>query len=94
MLLGIDNSVLNYAIPSLVRDLAPSATQVLWIADVYGFAMGGLLLVMGNAGDRFGRRRLMLMGAVLFGLASLATAYADSAATLIAARAALGWRAR
>ncbi|MDI5964324.1 MFS transporter [Streptantibioticus silvisoli] len=90
MLLGIDNSVLNYAIPSLVRDLDPSATQVLWIADIYGFAMGGLLLVMGNVGDRYGRKRLMMAGAVLFGAASLVTAYADSAATLIAARAVLG----
>jgi DHA2 family multidrug resistance protein-like MFS transporter len=90
MLLGIDNSVLNYAIPSLAKDLDPSATQMLWIADIYGFAMGGLLLVMGNLGDRFGRKRLMLLGAGVFGLASLGTAYAQSAAELIAARAVLG----
>ena len=90
MLLGIDNSVLNYAVPSLVRDLDPSATQLLWIADVYGFAMGGLLLVMGDLGDRYGRKRLMTTGAVLFGAASLATAYAGSAPVLIASRAVLG----
>ncbi len=90
MLLGIDNSVLNYAIPTLARDLNPSATQLLWIADVYGFAMGGLLLVMGNLGDRFGRKRLMLIGAAVFGVASLGTAYATSPGLLIAARALLG----
>ncbi len=89
-LLGVDNSVLNYAIPSLVQDLNPSATQVLWIADIYGFAMGGLLVVAGNLGDRFGRKRLMLCGAGAFALASLATSYADSAAMLIGARAVLG----
>ncbi|PWI41278.1 MFS transporter [Streptomyces sp. ICBB 8177] len=90
MLLGIDNSVLNYAIPSLVRALDPSATQLLWIADSYGFAMAGLMVLMGNLGDRFGRKRMLLLGATAFGAASLATAYAPGAATLIAARVLLG----
>ncbi len=89
-LLGIDNSVLNYALPSLARDLGPSSTQMLWIADIYGFAMGALLIVMGSVGDRFGRKRLTLVGAALFGIASPVTAYAGSATTLIAARALLG----
>lgn len=74
MLLGIDNSVLNYAIPSLVRDLNPSATRILWIVDIYGFAMGGLLVFMGNLGDRIGRKRLLLVGAAAFGVASPLTA--------------------
>ncbi|MFJ4987421.1 MFS transporter [Streptomyces sp. NPDC088732] len=90
MLLGIDNSVLNYAIPSLLRDMHPSGTQILWISDVYGFAMGSLLVVMGNLGDRLGRKRLMLLGAAAFGGASLLTAYAPDPQLLIAGRALLG----
>jgi DHA2 family multidrug resistance protein-like MFS transporter len=89
-LLGIDNSVLNYAIPSLTRDLRPSGTQILWIADAYGFAMGSLLVVMGNLGDRFGSKRLALIGAALFGAISALVAYAPDPAVLIGGRAALG----
>ncbi|MDX2703094.1 MFS transporter [Streptomyces sp. PA03-6a] len=90
MLLGIDNSVLNYAIPSLLKDMGPSGTEILWISDVYGFAMGGLLVVMGNLGDRLGRKRMMLLGAAAFGVASLLTAYAPTPGALIAGRALLG----
>ncbi|NJP43027.1 MFS transporter [Actinacidiphila epipremni] len=89
-LLGIDTSVLNYAVPSLSAQLAPSATQLLWIVDVYGFVLGGLLIVAGNVGDRIGRKKLLLMGVAAFGAASALTAYANSAETLIAARALLG----
>ncbi|WP_225845029.1 MFS transporter [Streptomyces sp. HPF1205] len=89
-LLGIDNSVLNYAIPSLSRQLNPSSTQLLWIVDVYGLVLGGLLIVAGNLGDRIGRKKLLLMGVAGFGAASALTAYADSPAMLIAARALLG----
>ncbi|MBY8881355.1 MFS transporter [Actinacidiphila acidipaludis] len=89
-LLGIDNSVLNYAVPSLARQLHPSSTQLLWIVDVYGFVLGGLLIVAGNLGDRIGRRKLLLMGVTGFGLASALTAYAGSPEMLIAARALLG----
>jgi DHA2 family multidrug resistance protein-like MFS transporter len=90
LLLGIDNSVLNLAIPSLTADMRPSATQILWIADVYGFAMGGLLIFMGNLGDRIGRKKLLLAGTIAFGLASAITAYAASPGLLIGARALLG----
>ncbi len=89
-LLGIDNSVLNYAVPSLAAQLHPSSTQLLWIVDVYGFALGGLLIVAGNLGDRIGRKRLLLMGVAGFGAASALTAYAGSPALLIAARALQG----
>jgi EmrB/QacA subfamily drug resistance transporter len=89
-LLGIDNSVLNYAVPSLARRLDPSSTQLLWIVDVYGFVLGGLLIVAGNLGDRIGRKRLLLIGVAGFGAASALTAYAGSPETLIAARALLG----
>jgi EmrB/QacA subfamily drug resistance transporter len=90
LLLGIDNSVLNLAIPDLVRTTHPSSTQLLWIADAYSFALGGLLVVMGTLGDRIGRKRLLLVGATGFGLASLLAAYAGNPDLLIAARALLG----
>jgi DHA2 family multidrug resistance protein-like MFS transporter len=90
LLVSMDVSVLYFTIPSISADLEPSGTQQLWIFDVYGFVLAGLLMTMGALGDRFGRRRLLLAGAAAFGAASLAAAYADSAETLIAARAVLG----
>ncbi|WP_329521388.1 MFS transporter [Spirillospora sp. NBC_01491] len=87
---NIDLTALNQAIPHLTADLAPSATQILWIADAYGFALAGLLITMGGIGDRIGHKRLLLIGAGLFAAASAVTAYAPSAELLIAARALLG----
>lgn len=89
-LVSMDVSVLYFAIPSISQDLEPSATQQLWILDMYGFVLAGLLIPMGALGDRIGRRRLVLMGAVLFGAASAAAAYAHTAELLIAVRALLG----
>ncbi|MEU0387044.1 MFS transporter [Streptomyces chartreusis] len=90
LLVSMDVSVLYFAIPAISADLEPSATQQLWIFDIYGFVLAGLLMTMGSLGDRFGRRRLLLIGAAAFGTASLVAAYANSAETLIAARAVLG----
>lgn len=90
LLVSMDVSVLFFAIPSIDRDLAPSATQQLWIFDVYGFALSGLLITMGALGDRIGRRKLLLLGAAAFGTASVGAAYATSPEMLIAARALLG----
>lgn len=90
LLLAVDATVLSLAVPSLAEDLNPSATQLLWIVDVYSFALAGLLVTMGNLGDRIGRKRLLLIGAAGFGVASLLAAMAPSAAWLIAARALLG----
>ncbi|MFJ7944255.1 MFS transporter [Streptomyces sp. NPDC096354] len=90
LLVSMDVSVLFFAIPSIDRDLAPSATQQLWIFDVYGFALSGLLITMGALGDRIGRRKLLLLGAAAFGTASVGAAYANSPEMLIAARALLG----
>jgi DHA2 family multidrug resistance protein-like MFS transporter len=90
LLVSMDVSVLYFAVPFIARDLEPTATQQLWIFDVYGFVLAGLLLTMGAVGDRIGRRRLLLLGATGFGLASLAAAYASPAEMLIAARAVLG----
>lgn len=90
LLVSMDVSVLYFAVPFLTAELEPSSVQQLWILDVYGFVLAGLLITMGALGDRIGRRKLLLSGALLFGLASGAAAYAQSAEMLIAARALLG----
>jgi MFS transporter, DHA2 family, multidrug resistance protein len=90
LLVSMDVSVLYFAIPEISADLKPSGTQQLWIFDIYAFVLAGLLMTMGSLGDRIGRRRLLLTGAAAFGAASLVAAYANSAETLIAARAVLG----
>ncbi|MFI9603977.1 MFS transporter [Streptomyces sp. NPDC004069] len=90
LLVSMDVSVLYFAIPAISADLEPSGTQQLWIFDIYAFVLAGLLMTMGSLGDRIGRRKLLLIGAAAFGVASLAAAYAGSAETLIAARAVLG----
>ncbi|MEV4424493.1 MFS transporter [Streptomyces sp. NPDC049602] len=90
LLVSMDVSVLYFAIPSIAADLRPGATQQLWILDMYGFVLAGLLVTMGSLGDRVGRRKLLLFGAALFGAASVAAAYAHSSGALIGARALLG----
>ncbi|MFD9951415.1 MFS transporter [[Kitasatospora] papulosa] len=90
LLVSMDVSILYFAVPFISQDLEPSATQQLWILDMYGFVLAGLLIVMGSLGDRIGRRALVLAGAAVFGAASVAAAYAQSAEVLIAVRALLG----
>ncbi|GAA1643673.1 MFS transporter [Actinoplanes couchii] len=90
LLVSMDVSILYFAVPFVARDLAPSSTEQLWILDIYGFVLAGLLITMGGVGDRIGRRRLLLAGAVAFSAASLLAAYASSPETLILARALLG----
>ncbi len=90
LLISIDMTVLGFAVPALSQDLAPSGTQLLWIVDLYSFLLAGLLVLMGTIGDRIGRRRLLLLGAAAFGLASVLAACSRSPEMLIAARALLG----
>jgi DHA2 family multidrug resistance protein-like MFS transporter len=90
LFVSMDVSVLYFAVPYLSVELEPTSTQQLWIFDIYGFVLAGLLITMGALGDRIGRRRLLLVGAVGFSAASLLAAYAPSAEALIAARAVLG----
>src|SRR5581483_1408553 len=90
LLVSMDVSVLYFAVPFISRDLEPSSTQQLWIFDVYGFVLAGLLITMGSLSDRIGRRRLLLTGAFAFSLASLGAAYSHTAGQLIAARAVQG----
>jgi DHA2 family multidrug resistance protein-like MFS transporter len=90
MLYSMDLTVLNLAVPHLSADLQPSSAQLLWILDIYGFLVAGSLITMGTLGDRIGRRRLLLIGATAFGVASIVAAFSSSAEMLIATRALLG----
>ncbi|WP_199035125.1 MFS transporter [Glycomyces salinus] len=90
LLVSMDISILFVASPAITADLAPSAAQWLWMMDVYGFVMAGLLITMGGLGDRFGRKRLLLTGSILFGAASAAIMLASDPVAFIAARALLG----
>src|SRR5262249_37306244 len=87
---AMDLTVLNLALPALSEDLRPSGTQLLWIVDVYGFVVAGLLITMWTLGDRICRRRLLLPGAAAFGLPSVLAGLASSAEMLFVARALLG----
>lgn len=91
LLVSIDNTVLNFALPAISEALQPSGVQLLWIIDVYPLVLAGLLVSMGSLGDRIGRRRLLLIGSVGFGAVSVAAAFAQSGESLIAARALLGF---
>src|SRR5690242_5485763 len=90
LLLSLDVSVLYLALPELSADLGASTTQQLWMLDIYSFVLAGFLVTMGAVGDRIGRKRLLLAGAVAFGLASAAAAYSSSPGQLILWRAVLG----
>ena len=90
LLLAMDLTVLYLAVPSLTADLRPSSAQLLWIVDIYGFLIAGSLITMGTLGDRIGRRRLLLMGAGAFSVASALAAFSTSAEMLIVTRALLG----
>jgi len=90
LLIVMDLTVLHLAVPHLSADLRPSSTQLLWIVDIYGFMIAGSLVTMGTLGDRIGRRKLLLIGAAAFGVASILAAFSTTAVMLIAARALLG----
>src|SRR5688572_25000243 len=86
----MDLTVLHLAIPKISEDLKPTSAQLLWIIDIYGFMVAGSLITMGTLGDRIGRRRLLMIGAGAFGVASVVAAFSTSAEMLIATRALLG----
>ena len=90
LLIAMDASVLNLAVPALSRQMRPSSAELLWILDAYTFMVAGFLVTMGALGDRIGRRRLLMIGAAGFGTASLLAAYAGNPQILIAARLLLG----
>src|SRR5258708_22368886 len=79
ILYSMDLTVLNLALPHISKDLHPTSSELLWIVDIYGFMLAGLLITMGTLGDRIGRRRLLMTGAVAFGIASVGAAFSTSA---------------
>jgi DHA2 family multidrug resistance protein-like MFS transporter len=90
LLYSMDLTVLHLAVPQLSADLEPSSTELLWIIDIYGFLVAGSLITMGTLGDRIGRRRMLMLGAAAFGVASVLAAFSRTAEMLIATRALLG----
>ncbi|BCJ49632.1 MFS transporter [Actinoplanes sp. NBRC 14428] len=86
----LDNSILNVALPTIGRELHASTVALQWVTGAYAVVFGGLMLLCGALADRYGRRRVMLAGLALLGLASLATAFVTTAEQLIAVRALMG----
>jgi EmrB/QacA subfamily drug resistance transporter len=90
LLIVMDNTIVNVALPTLQRDLGASTSQLQWVVDAYILVLAGLLLTMGSLGDRFGRRGALAIGLAIMGTASILSSQANSANQLIAARAAMG----
>ncbi|MFQ6143556.1 MFS transporter [Streptomyces sp. SID10815] len=90
LLVAVDATVLHVAVPAVTEDLRPGAIELLWIVDTYPLVCASLLILFGTLGDRVGRRRVLLLGYALFGVASAAAAFAPNPQTLILARALLG----
>ncbi|TLM80925.1 MFS transporter [Pseudarthrobacter sp. NamE5] len=90
LVVAMDGSILFLAMPSINEAIRPTTDQSLWILDIYGFAVGSLLITFGNLGDRFGRKKLLLIGATVFGIGSLCGALSPTPELLIASRALMG----
>src|SRR4051812_15209199 len=90
LVIVVDNTIVNVALPSLARDLGADVSELQWVVDAYTLAFAGLLLLAGAVGDRFGRRRVLLWGLAVFGLTSAAAAYSGGIDGLILARALMG----
>jgi EmrB/QacA subfamily drug resistance transporter len=88
--INLDTTIVNVALPTLVRDLHASTTQLEWIVDAYNLMFAALVLAAGNLGDRVGRKGVLLAGLAVFGLATIAGGLGDSPGWLIAARAVMG----
>src|ERR1700760_809146 len=93
LLVVVDNTIVNVALPTISRDLNASTSALQWVVDGYTLSLSGLLLLGGNLGDRLGRRRFLQLGLVLFGLFSVGAALSRHTGELIAARAAMGFAA-
>ncbi len=90
LVITLDNTILNVAIPALVKDLNASTSQLQWIVDGYTLVFAGLLLTLGSVGDRYGRKGALLIGLIIFGCGSATSAFAGSATQLIFTRASMG----
>ena len=90
LVIVIDNTIVNVALPTLQRDLGTSITDLQWVVDAYTLVFAGFLLTFGALGDRFGRKGALTVGLVIFGLASTAAAFSNSVNELVGARAVMG----
>jgi EmrB/QacA subfamily drug resistance transporter len=90
LVIGMDNTILNVALPTIQKDLGATASQLQWIVDSYTIVYASILLTTGSLGDRFGRKRLLTLGLIVFGVGSVASAFSASAGQLIAFRALAG----
>ena len=90
LIINVDNTILNVALPTLVRDLHATSSQLQWIVDSYSMVFAGLLLVSGSLADRFGRRKFFLAGLAVFGMGSIAAAFSGSVYLLIPSRVLMG----
>ena len=90
VIIGLDNTILNVALPTLQDEFDASASRLQWMVDSYLLVFAGLLLVFGTLGDRFGRKLALQAGVSIFGLASLGALVAGSADQVIAVRAGMG----
>ena len=89
-LIIVDSTIVNVAIPAIVDDLGITSTEVQWVQEAYTLVFAALLLVFGSLADRFGRRRVMLIGVVVFAASSVLAAFAADGGMLILARLAQG----
>ncbi len=90
LVIGMDNTILNVALPTIQKDLGATASQLQWIVDSYTIVYASILLTTGSLGDRFGRKRLLTLGLIVFGVGSVASAFSADAGQLIAFRAVAG----
>jgi EmrB/QacA subfamily drug resistance transporter len=90
LIINVDNTILNVALPTLVRELHATSSQLQWIVDSYAMVFAGLLLVSGSLADRFGRKKFFLLGLAVFGAGSIAAAFSGSVHLLIPSRALMG----
>jgi len=90
LIVNLDNTILNVALPTIVRDLHASSSQLQWVVDAYAVVFAGLLLVMGSLGDRFGRKKVLISGLIIFALGSAVAAFSSSPDRLMVSRAFMG----
>src|SRR4051794_24237231 len=90
LIVTMGNTILNVGLPTIRADLDASSSQLQWIVDGYLLVFAGLLLAAGSLGDRFGRRRALIVGLVLFGVGSILAAVSDTSSALIGSRALMG----
>src|SRR5262250_3235265 len=90
LIINLDTTIVNVALPALVRQLGATTTDLQWVVDAYNLVFAALILAAGSLGDRLGRKGMLLAGLGVFGSASLVGSFATSSGQLVAARAVMG----